>query len=310
MRQCPQKAGKSATSVGKGKTMSGTLNSVNTNVGAMIALEALNSTNQQLNATQKQISTGYRVADATDDGAAYAVAQSVRSDVSALTTANEQLGGVQGLLSTTSTGLNDISNTLTSMHDVLVELANGNTSGDQRTQYAAQYTSLLSQVKGFIQDADYAGKTLIGNLSGSNGTFSSVSVIRNEVGSTYGITTFSGSSLYSAVNFSYISSSSTTAIASIAALITNSGSFIAQFNDVSTALNTYGAATNYVSNQINYNNDKIDALNTGLGALVDADMAKESAMLQSLQIRQQLGTQALSLADQAPQTLLSLVRNA
>ena len=55
--------------------MSGTLNSVNTNVGAMIALESLNQTNQQLNATQKQISTGYRVADATDDGAAYAVAQ-------------------------------------------------------------------------------------------------------------------------------------------------------------------------------------------------------------------------------------------
>ena len=64
------------------------------------------------------------------------------------------------------------------------------------------------------------------------------------------------------------------------------------------------------NSQITYNNDKIDALNSGLGALVDADMAKEFAMLQSLQIKQQLGTQALSLADQAPQTLLSLVRNA
>ena len=75
-------------------------------------------------------------------------------------------------------------------------------------------------------------------------------------------------------------------------------------------MNTYGAATNYVTNQITYNNDKINALNSGLGALVDADMAKKYAMLQSLQIKQQLGTQALSLADQAPQTLLSLVRNA
>lgn len=291
--------------------MSGSLNSVNTNVGAMIALEALNSTNEQLNTTQKQISTGYRVSDATDDGAAYAVAQSVRSDVNALTTANEQLGGVQGLLSTTSSGLNDISNTLSSMRDTLLELANGNNTGNQRTEYAATYASLLANVKGFIQDANYSGKTLIGNITGSNGTFSSVSVVRNEVGSTYGISTFSGSALYSAITFSTLLSHTTgTAIASIAALITSSGTFITKFNTVGTALNTYGAATNYVSNQITYNSNKIDALNSGLGALVDADMAKESAMLQSLQIKQQLGTQALSLADQAPQTLLSLVRNA
>ena len=291
--------------------MSGTLNSVNTNVGAMIALEFLNQTNQQLNATQKQISTGYRVADATDDGAAYAVAQSVRSDVNALTTANEQLGGVQGLLSTTSSGLNDISTTLSSMRDTLVELANGNTSGNERTQYAAQYSTLLTQVKGFIEDADYNGKTLIGNITGSNGAFSSVSVIRNEVGSTYGISTFSGSALYNAITFTTLLGKLTsTAIGSIAALITGSGTFLSEFNKVGTAMNTYGAATNYVTNQITYNNDKIDALNSGLGALVDADMAKEFAMLQSLQIKQQLGTQALSLADQAPQTLLSLVRNA
>jgi flagellin len=64
----------------------------------------------------------------------------------------------------------------------------------------------------------------------------------------------------------------------------------------------------YVNNQISYNNDKIDALNTGLGSMVDADLAKESALLQSLQIQQQLGTQALTLANQAPQTLLSLFK--
>jgi flagellin len=77
------------------------LNSVNTNVGAMIALQSLNRTNSDLAATQKRVSTGFRVADSTDDGAAYAVAQSVRSTIGALTTANQQLGNVQGLLSTT-----------------------------------------------------------------------------------------------------------------------------------------------------------------------------------------------------------------
>ena len=79
-------------------------------------------------------------------------------------------------------------------------------------------------------------------------------------------------------------------------------------NAVGTALNAIGSSTNYVNNQISYNSDKIDALNTGLGSMVDADLAKESALLQSLQIQQQLGTQALTLANQAPQTLLSLFK--
>ena len=146
------------------------LNSVNTNQGAMIALQSLNRTNSQLAATQKQISTGYRVADATDDGAAYAVAQSVRSTVGALTSANQQLGTVQGLLSTTQSSLNDVSNTMTKMRDVLVKLSDLDVSGTQRSQYSAQYNSLLANVKTFIQDAGYNGKTLIGNITGSSGT--------------------------------------------------------------------------------------------------------------------------------------------
>ena len=94
----------------------------------------------------------------------------------------------------------------------------------------------------------------------------------------------------------------------MAALISASGTFINQQNALGKALNTLGASVNYVKNQVSYNNDKIDALNTGIGSLVDADLAKESAQLQALQIRQQLGTQALSLSNQAPQTLLSLFK--
>ncbi len=106
------------------------LNSVNTNNGAMIALQSLNQTASSLASVQKQISTGYRVADATDDGAAYAVAQRVRSDVGALTSANQQLGNVKGLISTTITGLNNVSNTMIQMRDMLVKLADGNTTAE------------------------------------------------------------------------------------------------------------------------------------------------------------------------------------
>src|ERR1700729_2981532 len=146
------------------------LESVNTNLGAMVALQSLESTQSQLAVTQKQISTGYRVADSTDDGAAYAIAQSIRSTVGALTSANQQLGTASGLLSTTQSGLNNISNTMASMRDVLVKLSDSSVQGNERTNYIQQYNSVLQNVQTFIQDADYNGKTLIGDLSGSTGT--------------------------------------------------------------------------------------------------------------------------------------------
>ncbi len=287
--------------------MSGTLNSVNTNNGAMVALDALNSTNSQLNSVQKQISTGFRVADATDDGAAYAVAQSVRSSVGALTTANQQLGSAQGLLSTSSAALNDVSNLMSSMRDVLVNLSSSAITGNERSQYESQYTSLVANVKSFVQDAAYNGQTLIGNITGSIGSFSNVAVVRNEVGTTYGIATFSGSGVYSSIAFT---TTQLNGASTVAALITATGTFINQSNSVSTAMNKYGAATNFINNQVSYNSDKINSLNSGLGSLVDANLAQESALLQALQIKQQLATQSLTLADQTPQILLSLVKGA
>jgi flagellin len=281
------------------------LNSVNTNLTAMIALQSLDSTNTQLAVTQKQISTGYRVADSTDDGAAYAIAQNIRSTVGALTSANQQLGNVQGLLSTTQSGLNNVSNTMASMRDVLVKLSDGDVQGTDRTNYEQQYKSLLSNLQTFIQDASYNGKTLIGNVTGSTGTYQRVAVSRNESGGTYGIATFSGSALYGSIAFT---STQLNGVTTVQALITATGTFLNQQNAVGEQLNTIGNAVNYVNNQVSYNNDKIDALNTGLGALVDADLAKESAQLTSLQIRQQLGTQALSLANNAPNSLLSLFK--
>jgi flagellin len=281
------------------------LSSINTNVGATIALESLDSTTSQLAATQKQISTGYRVNDATDNGAAYAVAQGVRSDVGALTTANQQLGDATGLISTTLSGLNQVSTTVNAARQVLVTLADGDTTGTQRTQYIAQYQSDVANIKSDIQDGSYNGKTLIGNITGSSGSFGSVNVVRNELGATYNIATFSGSALLGSLTFT---ATQLGGAGTVAGLISASGTFINQMNSVNGQLAAYGSANTYITNQVSYNSDKIDALNTGLGSLVDANLAQESALLQSLQIKQQLGTQALSIANQAPQTLLSLFK--
>jgi len=281
------------------------LSSINTNIGATVALESLNSTTSQLQSTEKQISTGYRVNDAKDNGAAYAVAQRVRSDVGALTTANQQLGASTGLVTTTLTSLNAVSNTVNNARSVLVTLADGSTTGTERSQYIAQYTSDISNIKSFLQDASYNGKTLVGNITGSSGTFASVNVVRNELGATYNIATFSGSAMVGSVSFT---ATQLGGAGTVAGLISATGTFMNQLNSVNSQLAAYGSANTYITNQVSYNSDKIDALNTGLGSLVDANLAQESALLQSLQIKQQLGTQALSIANQAPQTLLSLFK--
>lgn len=288
------------------------LNSVNTNFGAMVALQSLNRTNEALASTQKRISTGFRVADARDDGAAFAVAQAVRADVAGLTSANEQLGGVKGILDTTLAGLNRVSGMMADVRGVLVKLADGTISADQRTQYQAQFTTLREQAATVMRDAAYNNRALVSSSGTEISTLvgsapsslvaGSVVTVRNELGTTYTINQVDGETLL-------IASAPTSATAA-ASMLTGTGTndFGTVMNALSTALNSFGNASRFVDGQMSYNRSKIDALESGMGSLVDADLARESARLQSLQIRQQLGTQALGIANQAPQTLLSLFR--
>jgi flagellin len=273
------------------------LNSVNTNMGAMVALQSLNRTNEALNITQKRISTGLRVNDAKDDGAAFAVAQAVRADVAGLSAANEQLGGVKGILDTALSGLNKVSETMIKVRETLVRLADDTLNADQRAQYEAQYTALQTQITNFIDDATYNGRTLLATAAPGG----DITTTRNESGTTYTITAVDGAG-------TLIVAAAPTDAAGAQAALADGGDFDTVQTAISNALNTFGSDARYIDAQISYNKDKADALEAGLGALIDADLAKESARLQSLQIRQQLGTQALSIANQAPQTLLSLFR--
>ncbi|MCB4822827.1 flagellin [Roseicella aerolata] len=276
------------------------LNSVNTNIGAMVALQSLNRTSDELTATQKRISTGYRVADAKDDGAAFAVAERVRGEIAATASANEQLGGVKGLLDVTQTSLSNVSETLKKLKTIVVKLADGTITSDQQEQYQAQVKQLTANIKAFIEDASYNGKNI---LDESISTLANV-VVRNGAGVTY---SFDG---YSALTniFNEISTADGWDRASASAALTGGGALTTAISNTLTQLNNFGSYSNYIDSQITYNKAKMDAQEGGLGALVDADLAKESARLQSLQIRQQLGTQALGIANQAPQTLLSLFR--
>jgi len=274
------------------------LNSVNTNAGAMVALQSLNRTNTELGVTQKRISTGFRVNDAKDDGAAFAVAQTVRADVAGLTAANEQLGGTKGILDTALSGLTKVSETMVNVRATLVRLADDTLNADQRAQYETQYEALRTQITNFITDATYNGRTLLSTTAPEGGD---IATTRNESGTTYTLTAVDGAG-------TLIIAAAPTDAATAQAALASGGDFETVQSALSDALNTFGSDSRYLDSQIAYNKDKADSLESGLGALIDADLAKESARLQSLQIRQQLGTQALSIANQAPQTLLSLFR--
>ncbi len=268
-------------------------NSVNTNYGAIVALQALGKTNKDLNVVQKRVSTGYKVSDAIDDGAAFSVAQGLRATVKAYEAVNERLGSAKGLLTVAEQGLEGVSNTLASVRKVLVKLADASLSTDERTQYTADYASLKTEIANFAAQASFNGINL---LTGTATT--------NVINSTTG-----GSFAFVAQDIAASATTNLTAGATYTAaqaLITASGSLAAFETVVGSALSTVGGYVRSVNNQNNFISTLSDAVSGGIGSIVDADLAKESARLQSLQIRQQLGTQALSIANQAPSSLLSL----
>jgi flagellin len=226
------------------------------------------------------------------------VAERIRGEIAATTSANEQLGGTKGLLDVAQASLGVVSDTLEKVQSITVKLA-GNLTADEKTQYQAQIKQLTDSIKSVIQDASYNGTNVL-----NNPTTLANKVARNAAGDSF---TFNG---YSAVTniFNQVSGANAWTRGAAAAALTKGGAVTTAISNTLTQLNNFGSYSNYVDSQISYNKAKMDAQESGLGALVDADLAKESAKLQALQIRQQLGTQSLSIANQAPQTLLSLFR--
>jgi len=299
------------------------LNSVNTNLGAMVALQSLNKTSAEMEVTQKRISTGYRVADARDDGAAYAVAERIRGDLASTTSANQQLGGIKGLLDTTRTGLENISNALKDVKATVVALSDANITPSQRSQYMSALKEKFSQIANFVTDTSYNGQSMLNteaDATATGTTLGQIKTVRNGEGASYSFGKIASKGINGEAGFTALTnlgmttggavsgSTLASAISSFGAALTTGGAVNVAINNTLTAMNNLGSYSKYVDSQINFNKAKMDAQEAGMGALIDADLAKESARLQSLQIRQQLGSQALGIANQAPQVLLSLFR--
>jgi flagellin len=272
-----------------------TLNSINTNTSALVALQSLNSTNQQLQAVQNQVSTGYKVANAQDDSASFAIAQGLRGDVKGYDAIQEELSKATGTMSVANTAAQSISDTLGDIRGVVTKLADQDLSADERTQYTADYASLKTQITNYIGDASYNGTNLLNSTT-------NVNVIQDLSG---GSLTLHASNLTTSVigNLTAITNA-----ADATALLGPTGGLTTAETNIGNTMATLGSDTTALSAQNTFVGTLSDATTEGIGDIVDADMAKASAQLQALQIRQQLATQTLSIANSAPNVLLSLFK--
>lgn len=278
--------------------MENTMLSVNTNNGAMIALEYLSNTNAKLQATQNAVSTGLKVANAKDDGATYAIAQDMRGDVAGYSAVTDSLNRSMSAIDVGLSAGQSISDLLIQMKQKAIAASDQSLDTASRNALNSDFTALRDQITSIVQNAIFNGFNLI------DGSTTQITALSSSDGA-HKITV-------SAENMSL--SGSIVAIASTGTVSTESkaSAMIAtvetSLTNVNGALARLSSGSAKLSVQATFVQKLSDALTTGIGNLVDANMATESAMLTSLQTKQQLGVQALSIANQSPQIVLSLFR--
>jgi len=270
-------------------------NSINTNAGAFIALQNLNSVNSRLDKTQDRVSTGLKVVGAVDNASSFAIAQGIRADVKAYTAVSQGIANAKGTTGIALAGTNAISDLLGDIQAKITEGLNPGNTTQQQAILQADFANLVGQINQFISSAQYNGRNLLS--SGST----NAAVISNIDGSTIAVR---GNSQVTAASTLLAAQLITTTSNALVALSTVN---LARAT-VSTVLGNLGADTRTIVFQDDFITKISDAQEVGLGSIVDADLAKESAKLQALQVQQQLSIQTLNIANQSPNTLLSLFR--
>lgn len=268
---------------------------VNTNTGAMAALQSLNATNRGLDTVQSRINTGLSVASTKDDSASYTIAQTLRGDMGGLKAVSSSLSRAKSTVDVAVAGAEQISDLVNQMKSKAIEASDAGMDADSRSAITKDFDALKEQINTIIDSSEFNGTNLLKASGGSvsalqstDTTATTLSVANQDFGAE--VTTL-GATFTDAA----------TAKAMVTKLETAS-------KNINTKLSTLGAASRKIDGQSSFVGKLSDAIEGGIGNLVDADLAKESAKLQALQVKQQLGLQALSIANQAPQSIMSLFR--
>lgn len=287
------------------------LNGVNTNYGAAIALQNLNKTNSELMTTQNRINTGLKVSSAKDNGAIYAIAQSQRADITSLNAVSQSLNRGQSVVDLALSAGESISDLLAQLKETTVSLADTGIVGDARTALEDGYKSIINQIDSAAKGASFNGINLLtghkGEASKDLKVISGVKSSTITIKSTNLLTTSSAGAGANLASIKDVSAG--TSIASKAAWAnTRLTAIDTAIKNVSSALSGLGTASKQLENQTSFISKLQDSMENGVENLVGADLAKESSRLQALQTKQQLGVQALSIANQSTSTVLSLFR--
>ena len=273
-------------------------NSVNTNVGAMIALQNLNSTNMELTTTQNRINTGKRIASAKDNGSIWAIAQNQRASSRSLDAVRESLQRAQSTVDVAISAGETVSDLLLQMKEKALAAADTSLDSTSRTALSEDFKALRDQLAKAVSTADFNGV----NMVKASGT--TIAALANS-DATSKITVSAQSLALGGANVTVAAAGSINTVTTATAMITTINTSI---TNVSTALSKLGTGSKALSSHQNFVNKLQDSIDAGIGNLVDADLAKESAKLQALQTKQQLGIQALSIANQSSSILLGLFR--
>lgn len=273
--------------------------SVNTNTGAMVALQYLDQTNASLMTTQNAINSGLKVASAKDNGAVFAIAQNMRGDVAGYSAVTDSLNRGTSSVDVALSAGQSISDLLIEMKSKALAASDASLDTASRSALNEDFTALRDQIASVVSNATFNGFNLIDGSSTGG-----ISVLASSDGTKK--ITVAGQNMK--LGGSIVSIASTGNIATQTTAATMVNTVETSLKAVNSALAQLGSGSKKLSIQATFVQNLSNTLQTGIGNLVDADMATESAMLTSLQTKQQLGVQALSIANQTPQIALSLFR--
>lgn len=298
--------------------------SVNTNASALLALQQLNRTTTNLTNTQSRVSTGLRVQGAKDNAAVWAVAQNQRADMNALESVKTSLNRATSITDVALAAGQQISDILVDIRNKATAAADPSASAATRKAYNDEFQSLLKSLQSFSQNANFDGENLLNGLvpgvTPTPNPLTPLDLLASTTGETIGLNrqnlTLNGLGLELPARAADpgppvvtarpagpplldTAENATEALAAVEAALATASSRLAEL----------GAQAKQIDRHTEFVGKLMDSLEVGIGNLVDADLARESARLQALQVQQQLGAQALSIANQAPQVILSLFRS-
>lgn len=274
--------------------------SVQTNQSALLALQNLNKTNEQLAEAQSRISTGLAISSAKDNASVWAIAQGQRSDIGALEAVRASLNRAASISDVALSAGQSVSDLLNQIKAKVVAATEGSLDTASRSALNNDFQSLLRQISNVIRNAEFDGANVLdGSIS------SDLRFLANADANAYLTLSAKNMTLSGAI----ISISSTATINSATAATAVMAAVEASIAAVNSALGDLGSQARQVEAHNTFVSKLSDVLETGLGNLVDADLAREGARLQALQVQQQLGVQSLSIANSAPQVILSLFRS-